>query len=31
MPETYEIEVAPVSIVPPENPKYMRFLRMELA
>ena len=27
-PDTYEIEVAPVSTVPPENPKYMRFLRM---
>ncbi|MBN1457915.1 MAG: hypothetical protein JXA57_00170, partial [Armatimonadetes bacterium] len=30
LPETYEIEVAPVSTVPPENPKYMRFLRMGL-
>lgn len=29
-PETYEIEVAPVSTFPPENPKYMRFLRMEV-
>jgi len=28
LPETYEIEVAPVSTFPPENPKYMRFLRM---
>ena len=28
LPETYEVEVAPVSTFPPENPKYMRFLRM---
>jgi len=30
LPENYEIEVAPVSTVPPENAKYMRFLRLEL-
>lgn len=31
LPETYEIDVAPVLTTPPENPKYMRSLRLELA
>jgi len=29
-PHTYTINVAPVTTTPPENPKYMRFLRMEV-
>lgn len=28
IPDTYAIEVAPLSTLPPENPKYMRFIRI---
>lgn len=30
LPETYEIEIAPVTTTPSGNPKYMRLLRMQL-
>jgi len=30
-PYSYQLDVAPVTTTPPENPKYMRFLRMTVS